>query len=304
MVQPISFFLTFEPNENENMIQSMTGYGKAVVECDDKKITIEIRSLNSKTLDLNTRLPFLYKEKELEIRKILSEKLQRGKVDFSIQTEVNSVSKAQQINPDIIKAYINEFKEIVPNASDADLLAIVMRLPDVMAFSSKELDEDEWNKVVKLMDEAVHNLNEFRVSEGKVLEQEFIQRIGIIQDLLVQVVPFEKERIQTLKERFTKNLDELAAEYDQNRFEQELIYYLEKLDITEEKVRLKNHCDYFIETLKTNDSEGKKLGFICQEIGREINTLGSKSNHSEMQKIVVQMKDELEKVKEQVLNIL
>lgn len=286
------------------MIQSMTGYGKAVVECDDKKITIEIRSLNSKTLDLNTRLPFLYKEKELEIRKILSEKLQRGKVDFSIQTEVNSISKAQQINPDIIKAYINEFKEIVPDASDSDLLSIVMRLPDVMAFSSKELDEDEWNKVVKLMDEAVQNLNEFRVSEGKVLEQEFIQRIGIIQDLLVQVVPFEKERIQTLKERFTKNLEELAAEYDQNRFEQELIYYLEKLDITEEKVRLKNHCDYFIETLKTNDSEGKKLGFICQEIGREINTLGSKSNHSEMQKIVVQMKDELEKVKEQVLNIL
>jgi uncharacterized protein (TIGR00255 family) len=286
------------------MIQSMTGYGKAVIECDDKKITIEIRSLNSKTLDLNTRLPFLYKEKELEIRKILSEKLQRGKVDFSIQTEVNSVSKAQQINPDIIKAYINEFKEIVPDATDAELLTIVMRLPDVMAFSSKELDEDEWNKVVKLMDEAIQNLNEFRVSEGNVLEQEFIQRIGIIQDLLVQVVPFEKERIQTLKERFTKNLEELSAEYDQNRFEQELIYYLEKLDITEEKVRLKNHCDYFIETLKTKDSEGKKLGFICQEIGREINTLGSKSNHSDMQKIVVQMKDELEKVKEQVLNIL
>lgn len=286
------------------MIQSMTGYGKAVMECDDKKITIEIRSLNSKTLDLNTRLPYLYKEKELEIRKILSEKLQRGKVDFSIQTEVNSVSKAQQINPDIIKAYINEFKVIVPTATDADLLAIVMRLPDVMAFSSKELDEEEWKKVVQLMNESIQNLNEFRLSEGSVLEQEFIQRIGIIQDLLVQVVPFEKERIQTLKERFTKNLDELAAEYDQNRFEQELIYYLEKLDITEEKVRLKNHCDYFIETLKTNDSEGKKLGFICQEIGREINTLGSKSNHSEMQKIVVQMKDELEKVKEQVLNIL
>jgi uncharacterized protein (TIGR00255 family) len=286
------------------MIQSMTGYGKAVIECDDKKITIEIRSLNSKTLDLNTRLPFLYKEKELEIRKILSEKLQRGKVDFSIQTEVNSVSKAQQINPDIIKAYINEFKEIVPDASEADLLAIVMRLPDVMAFSSKELDEEEWNKVVKLMDEAIQNLNEFRVSEGKVLEQEFLQRIAIIQDLLKQVEPFEKERIQTLKDRFVKNLDELAAEYDQNRFEQELIYYLEKLDITEEKVRLKNHCDYFVQTLKTKDSEGKKLGFICQEIGREINTLGSKSNHSEMQKIVVQMKDELEKVKEQVLNIL
>ncbi|MGB6084130.1 YicC/YloC family endoribonuclease [Moheibacter sp.] len=286
------------------MIQSMTGYGKAVAECSDKKITIEIRSLNSKSLDLNTRLPFLYKEKELDIRKILSEKLQRGKVDFTVNTEATADNKAQQINPEIIKAYINEFKVIVPEATDPELLAIVMRLPDVMAFTCKELDEEEWNIFVKLLNEAIQNLNEFRKAEGKVLEQDFIQRIEKIKELLVQVEPFEKERIQTLKDRFTKNLEELSSEYDQNRFEQELIYYLEKLDITEEKVRLKNHCDYFLENLKSNESEGKKLGFICQEIGREINTLGSKSNHSEMQKIVVQMKDELEKVKEQVLNIL
>lgn len=286
------------------MIQSMTGYGKAVKECEDKKITIEIRSLNSKTLDLNTRLPYLYKEKELEIRKVLSEKLQRGKVDFSIMTEVTAASKAQQINPDIIRAYINEFKEIVPDATDAELLAIVMRLPDVLAFTSKELDEEEWNIALNLMNEAIDSLVEFRKAEGKVLEQEFIQRIEIILNLLLQVEPFEKERIHTLKERFIKNLEELNVEYDQNRFEQELIYYLEKLDITEEKVRLKNHCEYFLQTLKTDESEGKKLGFICQEMGREINTLGSKSNHSEMQKIVVQMKDELEKIKEQILNIL
>lgn len=286
------------------MIQSMTGYGKAVAECSDKKITIEIRSLNSKSIDLNTRLPFLYKEKELDIRKILSEKLQRGKIDFTVNTEATADNKAQQINPEIIKAYINEFKAIVPEATDPELLAIVMRLPDVMAFTCKELDEEEWNIFLKVLYEAIDNLNEFRIAEGNVLEQDFIQRINKIKELLVQVEPFEKERIQTLKDRFTKNLEELSSEYDPNRFEQELIYYLEKLDITEEKVRLKNHCEYFLENLNSNESEGKKLGFICQEIGREINTLGSKSNHSEMQKIVVQMKDELEKVKEQVLNIL
>lgn len=286
------------------MIQSMTGYGKAVAEFSDKKITVEIRSLNSKSLDLNTRLPFLYKEKELEIRKLLSEKLQRGKVDFSITTEVTSLNRAQQINPEIIKAYIHEFKQIVPDATDAELLAIVMRLPDVMAFTSKEIEDDEWNQALEMILKAIENLTQFRLDEGKVLEQEFIQRNNSILSLLEQVEPFEKERILTLKERFTKNLGELTNEYDQNRFEQELIYYLEKLDITEEKVRLKNHCDYFLQTLNGEEFNGKKLGFITQEIGREINTLGSKSNHSGMQKIVVQMKDELEKMKEQVLNIL
>lgn len=286
------------------MIYSMTGYGKATAECSDKKITIEIRSLNSKTLDLNTRIPYLFKEKELEIRKILSEKLQRGKVDFSIHTEANGDTKSQSVNSEIIKAYIEEFKQITPDASDAELLSIVMRLPDVMAFTSHEIDEDEWETISKLIIEATDNLNEFRLTEGKVLEKDFIQRIQNIVDLLQQVEPFEKERLETIKERFVKNLEELNVDYDQNRYEQEMIFYLERLDITEEKVRLKNHCDYFIETLESPESEGKKLGFICQEIGREINTLGSKSNNSGMQKIVVQMKDELEKIKEQMLNIL
>ncbi|WP_246361479.1 YicC/YloC family endoribonuclease [Moheibacter lacus] len=286
------------------MIQSMTGYGKAVAECSDKKLTVEIRSLNSKSLDLNTRLPFLYKEKELEIRKILSEKLQRGKVDFSIQTEITADNKTQQINSDIIKAYMQEFRQIVPEANDAELLSIVMRLPDVMTFTCNSLAEDEWDLCQKIILEAIENLQFFRTDEGKVLEQEFVQRIQIILSLLIDIEPFEKERIGILKERFVKNLEELSVEYDENRFEQELVYYLEKLDVTEEKVRLKNHCEYFLKTLESPDSNGKKLGFITQEIGREINTLGSKSNHSEMQKIVVQMKDELEKIKEQALNIL
>ncbi|MFV0304970.1 MAG: YicC/YloC family endoribonuclease [Moheibacter sp.] len=286
------------------MILSMTGYGKAVAECIDKKITIEIRALNSKSIDLNTRLPYLYKEKELEIRKFLSENLQRGKVDFSIQTEITSTGKTQQINPEIIKSYIAEFKEIVPEATDAELLAIVMRLPDVMAFTCSELDKTEWKQCYEIIKEAIANLQQFREDEGKVLENEFQQRIHSILELLKQVEPFEKERIKTLRERFLKNLEELNVEIDQNRYEQELIYYLEKLDITEEKVRLKNHCEYFIKTMNSEESNGKKLGFITQEIGREINTLGSKSNHSEMQKIVVQMKDDLEKIKEQVLNIL
>lgn len=286
------------------MIHSMTGYGKAVAESADKKITIEVRSLNSKNLDLNVRIPFVYKEKELEIRKIISEKLQRGKVDFSILIETTSANKNQQINPVIIQAYIDEFKQIVPEASDAELLAIVMRLPDVMTYAENTLEDEEWQMTFETIDEAIRNLNEFRFAEGEVLQQDFIQRIGNIEQLLAEVEPFENERIQVLKERFLKNLEELGAEYDENRYEQELIYYIEKLDITEEKVRLAQHCKYFIETLQTDESEGKKLGFICQEIGREINTLGSKSNHSGLQKIVVQMKDELEKIKEQILNIL
>jgi uncharacterized protein (TIGR00255 family) len=192
----------------------------------------------------------------------------------------------------------------VPDGSDAELLSIVMRLPDVMTFTCNSLDENEWKLCQKTILEAIENLNQFRLDEGKVLEQEFIQRIHSILSLLTEIEPFEKERIGILKERFQKNLEELTVEYDENRFEQELIYYLEKLDVTEEKVRLKNHCEYFLQTLESSDSNGKKLGFISQEIGREINTLGSKSNHSEMQKIVVQMKDELEKIKEQALNIL
>lgn len=286
------------------MIHSMTGYGKATAECTDKKVTVEIRSLNSKNLDINTRIPLLYREKELEIRKLLSERLQRGKVDFSINTESTAANKNQELNHEVIKAYMQEFKEVVSDASDIELLSIVMRLPDVLKHSSDSIDDDEWKIVMDLMNQAIDNLNQFRLAEGSAIKEDFIKRIKNIEQLLSEVSPFESERIFTLKERFLKNLEELNTEYDQNRYEQELIYYIERLDITEEKVRLAQHCKYFIETLNTDQSEGKKLGFICQEIGREINTLGSKSNHSELQRIVVQMKDELEKIKEQILNIL
>ena len=282
----------------------MTGYGKAVLELPEKKVTIEIRSLNSKTLDLNTRIPSFYREKELEIRNLISEKVQRGKVDFSMMVELNPAARNQKVNADLIKSYIEEFKNITPTVTDGELLPVVMRLPDVISYSQDDLGEDEWNQIRATINDAIDALNQFRLDEGSVLEKYLTLNLTNILELLTQVVPFEKERIETIKERFNKRLEEVKVEIDQNRFEQELIFYLEKLDITEEKVRLKNHCEYFLKELSGNESNGKKLGFISQEIGREINTLGSKSNHSEMQKIVVQMKDELEKIKEQSLNIL
>ena len=286
------------------MIASMTGFGKAVLELPEKKVTIEIRSLNSKTLDLNTRIPSFYREKELEIRNLISEKVQRGKVDFSMMVELNPAARNQKVNADLIKSYIEEFKNITPTVTDGELLPVVMRLPDVISYSQDDLGEDEWNQIRATINDAIDALNQFRLDEGSVLEKYLTLNLTNILELLTQVVPFEKERIETIKERFNKRLEEVKVEIDQNRFEQELIFYLEKLDITEEKVRLKNHCEYFLKELAGNESNGKKLGFISQEIGREINTLGSKSNHSEMQKIVVQMKDELEKIKEQSLNIL
>ena len=286
------------------MITSMTGFGKAVLELPEKKITIEIRSLNSKTLDLNTRFPSFYREKELEIRNLISEKVQRGKVDFSMMVELNPAARNQKVNADLIKSYIEEFRNITPTVTDGELLPVVMRLPDVISYSQDDLGEDEWNQIRATINDAIDALNQFRLDEGSVLEKYLTLNLTNILELLTQVVPFEKERIETIKERFNKRLEEVKVEIDQNRFEQELIFYLEKLDITEEKVRLKNHCEYFLKELAGNESNGKKLGFISQEIGREINTLGSKSNHSEMQKIVVQMKDELEKIKEQSLNIL
>ncbi len=282
----------------------MTGYGKAVLELPEKKVTIEIRSLNSKTLDLNTRIPSFYREKELEIRNLISEKVQRGKVDFSMLVELNPAARNQNINAELIKSYMEEFKSITPNVTDGELLPVVMRLPDVISYTQDDLGEDEWNQIRATIIEAIDALNQFRLDEGKVLEKYLTLNLNNILELLTQVVPFEKERIETIKERFNKRLEEVKVDIDQNRFEQELIFYVEKLDITEEKVRLKNHCEYFLKELAGNQSNGKKLGFISQEIGREINTLGSKSNHSEMQKIVVQMKDELEKIKEQSLNIL
>ena len=286
------------------MIASMTGYGKAVLELPEKKVTIEIRSLNSKTLDLNTRIPSFYREKELEIRNLISEKVQRGKVDFSMLVELNPAARNQNINAELIKSYMAEFKSITPNVTDGELLPVVMRLPDVISYTQDDLGEDEWNQIRATIIDAIDALNQFRLDEGKVLEKYLTLNLNNILELLTQVVPFEKERIETIKERFNKRLEEVKVDIDQNRFEQELIFYLEKLDITEEKVRLKKHCEYFLKELAGTESNGKKLGFISQEIGREINTLGSKSNHSEMQKIVVQMKDELEKIKEQSLNIL
>jgi len=286
------------------MIASMTGYGKSVLELPEKKITIEVRSLNSKTLDLNTRIPSFYREKELEVRNIISEKVQRGKVDFSMQVELNPAARTQKLNTDLIKQYITDFKQITPDISEGDLLPVVMRMPDVMSFSQVDLTEDEWNAIRATILEAVEALNQYRNDEGKVLEKELVSYVDKILSLLTQVEPYEGERIITIKERFGKKLEDLKVEIDQNRYEQEMIYFLEKLDITEEKVRLKNNCEYFIQQINEEGSNGKKLGFISQEIGREVNTLGSKSNHAEMQKIVVQMKDELEKIKEQSLNVL
>lgn len=282
----------------------MTGYGKSILELPEKKITIELRSLNSKTFDLNTRIPSFYREKELEIRNLLSEKVQRGKVDFSMMVELNPAARNQSLNADLIKKYISEFKEITPEVKDAELLPVVMRMPDVISYTQDELNEDEWNQISKTILEAADALNKFRADEGAVLEKYLRLNLNNILQLLTEVTPFEKVRIETIKDRFAKRMEEQKIDVDQNRFEQELIFYLEKLDITEEKVRLKNHCEYFLKELESTESNGKKLGFISQEIGREINTLGSKSNHSEMQKIVVQMKDELEKIKEQSLNVL
>ncbi|WP_230466666.1 YicC/YloC family endoribonuclease [Faecalibacter macacae] len=286
------------------MIASMTGYGKSVLELPEKKITIEIRSLNSKTLDLNTRIPSFYREKELEVRNIISEKIQRGKVDFAMQVELNPAARTQKLNADLIKQYIADFKEITPDVSEADLLPVVMRMPDVMNFSQDDLTEGEWNAIRNTILEAVNALNQYRNDEGNVLEKELVSYVNNIMSLLTEVEQYEGERIITIKERFGKKLEDLKVEIDQNRYEQEMIYFLEKLDVTEEKVRLKNNCEYFIQQINEEGSNGKKLGFISQEIGREINTLGSKSNHADMQKLVVQMKDELEKIKEQSLNVL
>lgn len=286
------------------MIASMTGYGKSTLELPEKKITIEIRSLNSKTLDLNTRIPSYYREKEIEIRNIISEKVQRGKVDFNMQVELNPAARTQKLNADLIKQYIADFKAITPDVSEADILPVVMRMPDVMNFSQEDLSDEEWQAIKNTVVEAIEALNQYRADEGAVLEKELLNYVENILTLLTQVDQYEGERIVTIKERFGKKLEDLKVEIDQNRYEQEMIYFLEKLDITEEKVRLKNNCEYFIQQINEEGSNGKKLGFISQEIGREINTLGSKSNHADMQKIVVQMKDELEKIKEQSLNVL
>jgi uncharacterized protein (TIGR00255 family) len=286
------------------MIQSMTGFGKASMQLPNKKITVELKSLNSKGLDLNTRMPSVYREMELAIRNQIAQKLERGKVDFSLFIEITGEETSSKINVPIVKGYINQMKAVIPNADETELMKMAVRMPDALKTEREEIDENEWNEIQKVIDEAIVNINNFRVTEGKSLENEFLNRISNIRNLMNEAVSFDAERIETVKTRLRTALDELKENVDENRFEQELIFYLEKYDITEEKVRLGNHLDYFIETLNGNEANGRKLGFITQEMGREINTMGSKSNHAEMQKKVVMMKDELEKIKEQVLNVL
>jgi len=281
----------------------MTGYGKTELQLPTKKITIEIKSLNSKNLDINVRTPAYYKEKELNVRKRIASELTRGKVDFSIFVETIGKTISSQINQEVISAYMNQLKE-VSNASELELLQMAIRLPEIIQSKRESLDDDEWHKIEAAIDEAIKNCHLYRKDEGEVLEQDFIKRISIIGDLLENVIEIDPKRIENVKTRLKKAISELETKVDENRFEQELIYYLEKFDITEEIVRLKNHLDYFITELNSDISNGKKLGFITQEIGREINTIGSKANFAEMQKMVVQMKDELEKVKEQNLNVL
>ncbi|MBK7181588.1 MAG: YicC family protein [Bacteroidetes bacterium] len=287
----------------------MTGFGKATHEIPGKKITVEIRSLNSKQLDLNLRIPYLYKEKELELRTEIGKQLERGKVDVTVFTETTQESTPTSLNKTLAKAYFNELKSLSQelNEGTENLLSIIVKMPDVLKAEREtvELDEKEWNEVKATVNRAIEAFQKFRDDEGKTLENEFNKRIGIIAKLLNEVLLLDDARITNIKNRIKNNLEEVidTNKIDQNRFEQELIYYIEKLDITEEKLRLKTHLNYFNETMKEPGS-GRKLGFISQEIGREINTIGSKANDAGMQKMVVQMKDELEKIKEQLLNVL
>lgn len=291
------------------MIQSMTGYGKATVEFADKKINIEIKSLNSKAMDLSARIAPLYREKEMEIRNEIAKALERGKVDFSLWVEKDNAEVSNPINQTILEGYYLQIKQISDNLQipmPADWFQILLRMPDVMSKTEvQELTDEEWKTVHGGVLEAIGHLVDFRKQEGVALQKMFTQKIENIHKLLDSVTPYEKERVEKVKERITDALEKtVSVDYDKNRLEQELIYYIEKLDINEEKQRLANHLKYFMATLDGDSGQGKKLGFIAQEMGREINTMGSKSNHAEMQKIVVQMKDELEQIKEQVLNVM
>lgn len=285
------------------MIQSMTGFGKHVVQLPSKKITIEIKSLNSKSLDLNARMPSAYKEKELQLRKTIATALVRGKIDFSLYIESTGSETSSVINEEVVFQYIKQLNAIATVSAEKSL-EIAMRMPDALKTEREDIDEDEFTAIEETLEMALKEINIFRSEEGQVLDDDFVARIATISSLLNEVEHFDKARLDTIRERLEKAVSDLKVSLDENRFEQELIYYLEKYDITEEKVRLKNHLDYFITTLKSEDSNGRKLGFICQEIGREINTIGSKANFAPLQQVVVQMKDELEKVKEQMLNVL
>ena len=283
----------------------MTGFGKASLQLPTKKITVEIKSLNSKGLDLNTRMPSVFREMELGgLRNQISQRLERGKVDFSLYVEVTGEETSSKINVPIVNGYMNQMKAVLPNADETELLKMAVRMPDALKTERDEIDANEWKQIQTVIDEALENIANFRKDEGASLEKEFQLRIANINNLMNEAVSYDAERVETVKTRLRTALDELKVNVDENRFEQELIFYLEKYDITEEKVRLGNHLNYFLETLNGMEANGRKLGFITQEMGREINTMGSKSNHTEMQKLVVMMKDELEKIKEQVLNVL
>ncbi len=286
------------------MIQSMTGFGKCEIHYNYKKITIIIKSLNSKNLDLNIRIPSLYREKEMALRSVLAKQLLRGKVDFTIQVD-NDTNQCQTfLNEDVLNQHIATLQKFAPKADQATLLQLAMQFPDVMQSSKEALDESEWQAILEGVNTAVADFQSFRLAEGKALEKDIAMRISNISSLLLEVEQLDGDRIAAVKERLHKAISELKVQVDDNRFEQELIYYLEKLDITEEIVRLRNHLVYFTKAMNGDLSNGKKLAFISQEIGREINTMGSKANYAPLQKIVIQMKDELEKIKEQSLNIL
>ena len=291
------------------MIQSMTGYGKAVVTYKEKKINVEIKSLNSKTVDMSTRIAPLYREKELEIRQTIAKALVRGKIDVAVWIEKDSGVDATPINAALVENYYNQIKAISDSTSipmPQDWFYTLLRMPDVMQKTEVEvLDEEEWNVVKQAIDKALEAIIDYRKQEGKALELKFTEKVDNIEALLNSIEPYEKSRVEKIKARIIDGLNQIPnVEYDKNRLEQELIYYIEKLDISEEKQRLANHLKYFRETMAENEANGKKLGFIAQEMGREINTTGSKSNMAEMQNIVVKMKDELEQIKEQVLNAL
>ena len=291
------------------MIQSMTGYGKATISFGERKIHVEIKSLNSKAIDLSVRIAPLYREKEMEIRNLISQSLERGKVDFSLWVEKEAAETATPINAALMNNYYEQIKAITEQTEipmPTDLFATLLRMPDVLTkVDVQELSEEEWAVVRKGIEEAIAQLVDFRKQEGKALAKKFNEKIDNIEALMKAIEPFENERVTKIRERITDALEKtLNVDYDKNRLEQELIYYIEKLDINEEKQRLANHLNYFRETMNNGHGQGKKLGFIAQEMGREINTTGSKSNHAEMQNIVVRMKDELEQIKEQVLNVM
>lgn len=292
------------------MIQSMTGYGKATATFGDKKINVEIKSLNSKALDLSTRIAPLYREKEMEIRNMVSKSLERGKVDFSLWVEKEASTAAAQINIALAQSYDQQMKTLADALGyiypQEDYMATLLRMPDIMSKDeAQELTKEEWEAARSVVEAAIAQLTDFRKQEGAALEKKFNEKLDNIERLLISIEPYETERVTRIRERITDALEKtISVDYDKNRLEQELIYYIEKLDINEEKQRLANHLKYFRETMAGGHGQGKKLGFIAQEMGREINTTGSKSNHAEMQNIVVQMKDELEQIKEQVLNVM